>query len=212
MKTTSRAREALTTTVSRDGQPGRRTATTAAATSAGITLRALAPTVCVTSADLTALVEALRAAGMAAAAEDAGGAVLDLRPRPRRTRITLPPRPQYADPPPPTPEQIAALVRRMRAGDEVTTSAQNPRDVMGVLRDAAQRHTAVWIGYADAEGGTSRRIVEPIVVSGGSMLAYDRLRQAPRTFPIHRISTAQPGRLQTECSLPAELTTKLPAP
>jgi len=64
--------------------------------------------------------------------------------------------------------------------------------VLVVLREAARAHTAVWITYADAEGGASRRIVEPVVVSGGSLLAYDRLRRTPRTFPVHRISSAHP--------------------
>ena len=164
----------------------------AAASAAGIVLRALAPTVAVSSAELPALVEVLRAAGLAPAAEDASGSVLDLRPRPRRTRITIPARPQFAEPAAASAEQIAAIVRRMRAGDVDLGASQDPRDVLVVLREAARAHTAVWITYADAEGGASRRIVEPVVVSGGSLLAYDRLRRTPRTFPVHRISSAHP--------------------
>jgi hypothetical protein len=164
----------------------------AAAAGAGITLRKLAPTVAVTSAELPQLVEVLRSAGLAPAAEDAAGSVLDLRPRPRRTRITLPPRPHYREPAPPSGEQIAGLVRRMRAGDVAVLTGQDAREVLAVLREAARDRAGVWIGYADAEGGTSRRIVEPIVVSGGSLLAFDRLRRAVRTFPVHRISSAHP--------------------
>jgi hypothetical protein len=135
----------------------------------------------------------LRAAGLAPAAEDPSGSVLDLRPRPRRTRVAPPLRRQYAEPSPPSADQIAGLVRRLRAGDDAAgEDYQQPRDVLAVLREAARRRSPVWIGYADAEGGTSRRLVEPIVVSGGSMVAFDRLRNSPRTFTVHRISSAHP--------------------
>jgi hypothetical protein len=164
----------------------------AAAAGAGITLRKLAPTVAVTDTELAPLVEVLRSAGLTPAAEDAAGSILDLRPRPRRTRITLPPRPHYRDPSPPSTEQIEGLVRRMRAGDAVVITGQDAREVLAVLREAARDRSGVWIGYADAEGGTSRRIVEPIVVSGGSLLAFDRLRRTVRTFAVHRISSAHP--------------------
>ncbi len=164
----------------------------AAASAAGLAIRALAPTVAVTPMELATLVEVLRGAGIAATAEDAAGSVLDLRPRPRRTRITLPARPEHTEPSTPTAEQIAAVVRRMRAGDTAADQPQDPREVLSVLRQAARSRSPVWIGYADAEGGTSRRIVEPVTVSGGSLLAYDRLRHTPRTFAVHRITSAHP--------------------
>ncbi len=63
------------------------------------------------------LLDALRAAGFSPAAEDTGGAVLDLSDRGRRT----PPRRRAGarggPPPEPDAEQLAGLVSRMRAGD-----------------------------------------------------------------------------------------------
>ncbi len=165
----------------------------AAAGAAGICLRALAPTVAVTAAEPTALIEALRAAGLIPVAENAAGSVVDLRPRPLRTRARPPIGSPHAEPPAPSPQQIADVVQRMRAGDNASADQQHPGEISAVLRTAARHRTAVWIAYADAEGGTHRRLVEPIVVSGGAMVAYDRLRRAPRTFTIHRISSAQPG-------------------
>ena len=61
-----------------------------------------------------------------------------------------------------------------------------------LLRDAADRRGSVWIGYVDAEGGTSHRIIEPVAISGGAVVAYDRLRGAMRTFALHRISRVRP--------------------
>ena len=165
----------------------------AAAAAAGIRMRSLAPTVAVSQVDLTTLVEALRAAGLAPAAEDASGTILDLRPAPRRTRITVPPRIGPAAPTAPSRDQVESVIRRMRAGDESRGAASDPGSIIAVLREAAKARRSVWIGYADAEGGTSTRMVDPIVVSGGTMVALDRLRQTPRTFTIHRISSASPA-------------------
>lgn len=179
----------------------------AAAGAAGIPLRILAPTVAASPVDVETLVEALRSAGLAPAAEDAHGDLIDLRPAPRRTRAATPSIGRFIAESPPSEQQLAAVIARMRAGDAVrmgrgtgaTGSGDagagdglDTRDIVAVLRDAAKARSAVWIGYADAEGGTSSRAVEPIVVSGGTMVAIDKLRNAPRTFVLSRISSAHP--------------------
>jgi hypothetical protein len=174
----------------RSEDPALITAAIGAASAAGVGLRRLAPTVAVSDAELAALVDVLRGAGLVPAAEDSAGGLLDLRPQPRRTRVTLPAHTTWHEPSAPSADQIAALVRRLRAADSVDTGEQSSGEVLAVLREAAGSRAPLWIGYADAEGGTSRRIVEPIVVSGGSLLAYDRLRRSVRTFAIHRISSA----------------------
>ncbi len=161
----------------------------ALARGAGLEMRALAPTVAVCGAEMSVLVEVIRGAGLTLAAEDASGTVLDLRPRPRRTRITVPARYGYSPPAPPSADQVASVIHRMRAGDAASGAVQDARDIMEMLRAAAGSRSPVWIRYADAQGSTSRRIVEPIVVSGGTMVAYDRLRRAPQTFPVHRITS-----------------------
>jgi hypothetical protein len=202
----------------------------AAAGAAGIPLRMLAPTVAVSPVDLETLVQALRGAGLAPAAEDAHGDVIDLRPPPRRTRAAAPSLGRYIAESTPSEAQVAAVIARMRAGDAVRMSrlgggvgvlgAGNPgargaggsgggaggvagaggaggdgldaRDIVAVLREAAKARSSVWIGYADAEGSTNSRAVEPIVVSGGTMVAIDKLRNVPRTFVLSRISSAHP--------------------
>ena len=84
-------------------------------------LRRIAPTVVVSPLPLVELLDGLRAAGFSPAAEDTGGAVLDLTDRGRRTAPRR--RPAAAGsalPPEPDTEQLAALVSRMRAGDALT--------------------------------------------------------------------------------------------
>jgi predicted DNA-binding transcriptional regulator YafY len=46
----------------------------------------------------------------------------------------------------------------------------------------------VWIGYVNADGAASQRVVEPKQVGGGFVTAYDRLREEVRTFSLHRIT------------------------
>lgn len=203
----------------------------AAAAAAGVPLRALAPTVAVSPVDVTTLVEALRGAGLAPAAEDATGNLIDLRPAPRRTRAAAPARAAFTEPAAASPEQITAVVRRMRAADRLQAANGGPvagprpgdgraagsswrgregadsvindsdqhgtsyvatalADIVSLLRAAAEDRSPVWITYADAEGGVAARAVEPIAVSGGTLLAFDRLRRAARTFTLSRVSSA----------------------
>ena len=57
------------------------------------------------------------------------------------------------------------------------------------LREAAAQRTAVWIGYVDSSGSASRRLVDPIAVSGGTLTAYDHLVGQLRSFVLHRIGS-----------------------
>jgi hypothetical protein len=87
----------------------------ASAAAGQLELRRIAPTVAVSPLPLAELMDGLRGAGFTPAAEDQGGAVLDLTDRGRR----IPPRPRVGAPRAgePDPEQLHRLVSRMRAGD-----------------------------------------------------------------------------------------------
>jgi len=60
--------------------------------------------------------------------------------------------------------------------------------VLAMLTAAAAAGESLLIGYVDAEGRGSRRVVEPLAVEGGQVSAYDHLRGAVRTFAVHRIT------------------------
>ena len=97
--------------------------------------------------------------------------------------------------------QLAELVRAVRAGDRALRSAA-PQPVsaaidvpgvttattLGLLRDAAAANQAVLLGYVNAQGSASQRIVEPASVNGGYLHGYDHQRDEMRTFALHRIT------------------------
>ena len=169
-------------------------AAVAAGKAAGLSVRRLAPTVAVSPAKVEDLLDRLRDAGLVPAAEDARGGVITLTPRTHRIKGTGERMPQWREPPAPSPDQVAALVDRMRAADAaVAPDAElTPMRATTLLRDAVAARSSVWIGYVDSQGSRSRRLVEPIAVSGGTMAAFDHLRQSVRTFALHRITEVAP--------------------
>ncbi|SDO39686.1 Helicase conserved C-terminal domain-containing protein [Nakamurella panacisegetis] len=164
----------------------------AQAASSGVLVRRLAPTVAISTSRLEDLLAPLRQAGLVPAAEDASGTVIDLRAAPQRTGgATLAPA-RRREPPLPSEDQLTALIGRMRSADSnPETAEQSPQETLALLRHAADHRGAVWIGYVDSEGGTTRRMIEPVAVSGGAVAAFDRLRDTMRTFALHRITGVQ---------------------
>lgn len=163
-----------------------------AAQAAGFVVRRIAPTVAVGPAALPDLLEALAAAGIGVTAEDAGGAVLDVRAKQWRTRPSVPVHQRWREPPVPSEEQLTALVTRMRSADDAR-GADGRRQIsatesVAILKEAVTNRHSAWIGYVDTEGTTTRRMIEPVVVSGGMVVAYDRIRGSMRTFALHRIT------------------------
>ena len=57
-----------------------------------------------------------------------------------------------------------------------------------MLQDAVASGRAVWIGYLNAQGQASNRIIEPQRLAGGYLTAFDYRRDEPRTFAVHRIT------------------------
>jgi hypothetical protein len=161
---------------------------------AALELRRIAPTVLVSPLPLAELLDALRAAGFSPAAEDTGGAVLDLTDRGRRTS----PRRRTATrsgPPEPDAEQLAALVSRMRAGDAMAgvrrgaPAATTNGSTLDMLRSAAAGRRTVWIGFVDAHGVASERVLAPHSVGGGVVEGRDTVDGAVYRVPLHRITS-----------------------
>ncbi len=153
-------------------------------------LRVLAPTVAVAQAPISDLLTALRDAGFAPAAEDSTGAVIDLRgrgarvPTPRHRR-------GYRPPPAPNTEGLAALVRVLRTvtSAPVDSFRLQPATVMIMLKRAAVEQATVVIGYLDAAGVATQRVVSPIAVHGGQVVAFDSTSGQIREFAVHRITS-----------------------
>ncbi|MEU0848089.1 helicase C-terminal domain-containing protein [Streptomyces flaveolus] len=175
---------------------------------AGLGLRRLAPTVLAAQADPAALLEGLRAMGFAPAAESAGGDVLIARADAHRTPPRSAPEPVPDGPPVPDDTLLTAAIRAVRAGDLASTAPRKPgpgsgestpaangelprtgaAETLATVQAAVLTGEALWIGYVNAEGAASQRVIAPIRVEGGFVTAYDHTADEVRTYPLHRIT------------------------
>ncbi len=168
-------------------------------------LRKLAPSVLVSPLAPERVAERLRELGYAPAAEDSTGALLlqqsaheraPARPRPPQYRVDLLL---------PKGPVVLAAVRALRNGDRAAQLAreQTVPDTgappssgaaytLAVLHDAVVQGTAVWMGYLNAQGQASKRIVEPLRLAGGYLTAFDHRHDEVRTFAVHRITGIAP--------------------
>ncbi|MCF6745927.1 WYL domain-containing protein, partial [Blastococcus sp. KM273128] len=161
-------------------------------------LRRLAPGVLVSGLGADEVLTVLREAGYAPAGEHPGGAVLTrppARPRAAGRRGTEP----AAAPRPLTAADLATTVREIRAGDAALAARRGEavRQVPGVttastlelLSRAVREGVPVWLGYVDAQGSGSQRVVQPVSLAGGFLQGYDERRGESRTFAVHRITS-----------------------
>ncbi|GAA3016714.1 helicase-associated domain-containing protein [Kitasatospora albolonga] len=178
-------------------------------------LRLLAPTVLAAQAGPETLLSVLRSMGYAPTAESAEGDVLLTHPDSHRTPPRSAPVPVPDGPPVPDEVLLAAAVRAVRAGDLAATAVrretvagpaadrpqtgpartdlrQLPRtaaaDTLAALQTAVLLGERMWIGYVNAEGLASQRVVDPVKVEGGFVTVYDHLSDEVRTFALHRIT------------------------
>lgn len=47
---------------------------------------------------------------------------------------------------------------------------------------------SLWIGYVNADGAASQRVIAPVKVEGGFVTAYDHTADEVRAYPLHRIT------------------------
>ncbi len=164
---------------------------------ATLRLRRLAPSVLASAAAPDVTLDRLRAMGFAPAAEGPDGDVVVRRPESRRTTPRRPPARAVRTQPLPGDTLLDAAVRAIRGGDRsrlvgALRTSRPTADVLAMLTQAAGSGEALWIGYVDAEGRSTQRVVEPVAVEGGYVNAYDHLRGATRSFAIHRITGVSP--------------------
>jgi predicted DNA-binding transcriptional regulator YafY len=88
-------------------------------------------------------------------------------------------------------------VAALRAGDRAADAA--PRSAapltasgsLSALREALELGTTVLIGYVDDQGSSSERVVDPVSVEGGTLVAQDHRSGTQRRFAVHRIASVQ---------------------
>ncbi len=171
-------------------------------------LHRLAPTVAISALAPERVAQRLREIGYAPGAETADGGLLLRRPDARRTNA----RPRLARPraefAPPSTAMLAMAVRAIRGGDKAATMTKRvagdrpassnvssdvlpqsvASDTIATLHEAVAANRAVWIGYLNAQGQASSRVVEPLRLAGGYLTAFDHRHDEVRTFALHRIT------------------------
>ncbi|MFI9047944.1 helicase-associated domain-containing protein [Streptomyces sp. NPDC053427] len=171
---------------------------------AGLRLRRLAPTVLAAVTSPDQLLDGLRSMGYAPAAESATGDVLIARSDTYRTAPRTAPTPVPEGPPAPDATLLEAAVRAIRAGDLAATAERKPlhapaptpgalprttsAETLATMQAAVLTSSALWIGYVNADGAASQRVIAPVRVEGGFVTAYDHTSDEVRTYPLHRIT------------------------
>jgi len=162
-------------------------------------LRLIAPTVVISPDPLSEVLAGLRAAGFAPAAEGPDGRVVDIRPGGRRLPATKArvARRNPGEQAVLTDEQAVRIVSNLRAGDSASarrrgSSVRAPvgggadtSATLALLSKATLERREVWIGFVDAHGTASSRVVRPIRVGGGILEGADNQR-----YSLHRITSA----------------------
>jgi len=162
---------------------------------AHLQLRQLSSTVLMTEGDIHEALDALVDAGYFPALEDRDGALIArkhdkarAKSKPRPPRISS----ELAQP---SEDLITAALRALRAGDKAANHrrsapivAGTPSETMSTLTLAIKSKATVTVGYADSDGGVSERIIEPIHLVGGILMAYDHGSDEVLRFSVSRIS------------------------
>lgn len=174
----------------------------ASARTSSLGLRLVAPTVAVTQANSSRLLEVLRSAGYAPMAEAADGAVLIGRsdllrsPNPRRS-----PRASVRGL---AREQAIATATRILEGDtsvQATVAKVGERltdrssaATLAFLHEALAEKRSVWIGFVGRDGLSKDGVYTPVFIGGGRVLANDG--RTDHVLPLHLITGVAP--LETE--------------
>jgi len=161
-------------------------------------MRKLAPQVLISDVDSHEMIRILREAGYLPAAENATG-VLVSAPQVRRAKARPKPPRVITDISAPGENLITAAVRALRAGERA--SSHKPREVprttanetVDLLHQYIEERASLTIGYADTNGGVSNRLIDPLSISLGTLVARDHATGEITHFRIPRITGVSPA-------------------
>ncbi len=161
-------------------------------------LRKLAPQVLICDGESNELMRVLRDAGYLPAAENATG-VLISAPTVRRAKARPKPPRVIAELTSPGETLIAAALCALRAGERA--SSHKPREVprttanetVDLLHQYIEERASLTIGYADTNGGVSNRLIDPLSISLGTLVARDHATGEITHFRIPRITGVSPA-------------------
>ena len=168
-------------------------------------LRKIAPEVLICGHDATEAMNILRSCGYLPAAEDSRGLLLS-GPRIQRAQTKARPPRIIGEYERPDEIQIEGSLRALRTGEKSSRKQSTMRNIatealgslprstanetLELLSDYLQNQPAksLSIGYADNNGLVSHRIIDPLKLSAGSLVARDHATGEVQTFRIARIT------------------------
>ena len=172
-----------------------------------LSLRRIAPEVVICDMDATDAMRVLRECGYLPAGESANGMILT---GPRSNRALTKPRPPrvIGEVEVPDTETLKTAIRTLRTGEKSTYRQTRLRQVASEALGLLPRTTAnetmeilnqfiidektLSIGYADNNGGVTHRIIDPIRISAGALIARDHATGEVQSFRIPRITGVAP--------------------
>lgn len=172
-----------------------------------LALRRIAPEVIICDHDAADAMRILRESGYLPAAESANGLMLS---GPRNNRALTKPRPPrvIGEIEVPSEDLLNSAIRAIRTGEKSSHKQTRLRQVASEALGALPRTTAnetmdlvnrfiqeeksLSIGYADNNGSVTHRIIDPIRVSAGALIARDHATGEVQSFRIPRITGVAP--------------------
>jgi hypothetical protein len=172
-----------------------------------LALRRIAPEVVICDMDATDAMRVLRECGYLPAGESANGMILT---GPKTNRALTKPRPPrvIGEVEIPDTESLMTAIRTLRTGEKSTfrqtrlrqvaseALGQLPRttanETMEILNQFIIGEKTLSIGYADNNGGVTHRIIDPIRISAGALIARDHATGEVQSFRIPRITGVAP--------------------
>ena len=168
-------------------------------------LRRIAPEVLICTHDAHDAMNILRAAGYLPAGEDSQGLLLS-GPRIQRAQSKARPPRIVGEFEQPEAHLLEIAIRTIRTGEKSSAKQSTLRDISSEALGSLPRTTAnetleiltkyltegpsksLSIGYADNNGLVSHRIIDPLKISAGSLMARDHATGEVLTFRIPRIT------------------------
>lgn len=168
-------------------------------------LRRIAPEVLICTHDAHDAMNILRAAGYLPAGEDSQGLLLS-GPRIQRAQSKARPPRIVGEFEEPSEDILRIAIRTIRTGEKSSAKQSTLRDISSEALGSLPRTTAnetleiltkyltespsksLSIGYADNNGLVSHRIIDPLKISAGSLMARDHATGEVLTFRIPRIT------------------------
>ncbi|WP_345650139.1 WYL domain-containing protein, partial [Streptomyces tremellae] len=86
------------------------------------------------------------------------------------------------------PAQAAGAPEAVHAAAGGEPPRTTAAETLATVQAAVLTGSSLWIGYVNAEGAASQRVIAPVRVEGGFVTAYDHTADEVRTYPLHRIT------------------------